>query len=131
MNKINLMPFKNSIRQATATATFLAITASALATNFTIEFFSSNPKIVELTIDSVDSKTGDFAGEAVGKHGEIWEVVGTFTNGKVEMEFSNIKSARRIIATGNVQKDGLIVGRAATDSGELMEWESADALKNT
>lgn len=131
MNKINLMPFKNSIRQATATATFLAITASALATNFTIEFFSSNPKIVELTIDSVDSKTGDFAGEAVSKYGEIWEVVGTLSGRKVEMEFNNIKGSKRIIATGEVQKDGLITGRAATDSGELMEWESLDALKKT
>jgi hypothetical protein len=130
MRKINLLPVKKSLAQAAVSATFLAFTVSALASNFTIEFFSSTPKIVDLTIDSVDTKTGDFSGEATGKPGELWEVVGTIVDGKVEMELSNLKSFKRIVASGEVQDDGIILGRAATDDGELMEWESSDAMKN-
>jgi len=129
MGKINLTPVKNSLATAAASATFLAFSVSLLATNFTIEFFSSNPKLVDLSIESLDVKTGDFSGEAVTQNGRgLWEVNGTMAGNKVEIEFSNLKDDKRIVATGEIQKDGTIAGRAATEDGELFEWEATDAL---
>lgn len=84
---------------------------------------------MDLTIESVDERTGDFSGEAIGQSAnELWEISGTLLNGKMEIEFNNLKTSKRILATGEVQKDGVILGRAATEEGELMEWEAADAL---
>lgn len=124
MKKIDLRPQVKS-------AIFLAFTVTALATNFTIEFFSINPSLVELTIDTVDVATGDFTGEAVGQRpGELWEVNGTMVGNKVEIEFSNLNTSKRILAAGRIDKDGVIIGKAATEEGELTEWEATDALVN-
>ncbi|OGM31656.1 hypothetical protein A2803_04475 [Candidatus Woesebacteria bacterium RIFCSPHIGHO2_01_FULL_44_21] len=124
MKKIDLRPQVKS-------ALFLAFTVTALATSFTIEFFTANPKLVELTIESVDKSTGDFSGEAMSQAGEVWEVAGTLVDNKVEIEFNNVTNSKRILAAGKIDKDGVILGRAATEEGELFEWETTDALMKT
>ena len=128
MKNIN---FKNSLKTAAVSASFLALTLPVLATNFTIEFFSisSNmPKLIDLSLDSINSKTGDFSGEAIGESHEMWEVAGTIVGNKVEIEFSSINADERIIASGEINEDGTIAGKAATEEGELYEWEATDAL---
>lgn len=62
---------------------------------------------------------------------EIWEINGTIMGNKVELEFNNLKDNSRIIATGQVSKDGTIAGNAANDSGELFEWEAEGAFVKT
>lgn len=122
---------KIDIRPQVKSAIFLAFTVTTLASTFTIEFFSSNPKLVELNIESVDSATGDFSGEAVGEgQDDLWEVTGTVVNDKVEMEFVSPRKGKRIVATGKIEKDGMILGQAASEDGEVFEWETTDALVN-
>jgi hypothetical protein len=143
MKKINLLPkvdgvkagVKNSFAKAAASATVLAIIGMPiLASNFTIELVSLSranmPKIIDLSLDTINTKTGDFAGEAVGEHSEIWEVNGTIAGNKVEIEFSGVNAGERIIASGEISEDGIILGKAATEDGELYEWEATDALAN-
>lgn len=131
MKKIDLLPVKKSLATAAASATFLAFSVvPALASNFTIEFYSSNQKSVDLSIDSIDKTTGDFTGSAVSDQNpeEIWEVTGTAIGNKVEIELMHASGTERIIATGTIQKDGGMEGRAASEAGELFEWEAIDAL---
>ncbi len=133
MKKINLLPVKKSLATAAASATFLAFSVvPALASNFTIEFYSLNQKTVALSIDSIDKTTGDFSGSAVNDENpdEIWEVTGTVSGNKVELELTHASGTKRIIATGTIQKDGVMEGRAASDAGELFEWEATDVLAN-
>ncbi len=123
MKKIDLRPQVKS-------ALFLAFTVTALAGSFTIEFFTANPRLMDLTIETVDRSTGNFSGEATGNPGELFEVAGTLKGDKVEIELTSLKGEERIVASGKIDKDGVISGRAATEAGELFEWETTDALVN-
>lgn len=134
--KIDLMPqvknVKNTIKTAAVSASFLALAIPTLAHSFTIEFFSTHsqmPKIIDLSLDSIDKTTGDFSGEAVSSDNphDIWEVTGTIVGDKVELELQNLNLASRIVASGEIKND-VIVGKAATEEGELLEWEATDAL---
>ena len=132
MKKIDLRPVKRTITSAAVSASFIALTLPTLAHSFTIEFFSSSvnmTRIVDLSLDSLDKRTGDFSGEAVSANNpnEVWEVTGTIVGNKVEIEFSNINASERIVASGKIEDD-LIAGKAATEDGELFEWEATDAL---
>lgn len=125
MRKIDL---KRTIVTAAAGATMFAFSALPLLSHsFTIEFFSNNPQLVDLSIESIDVKTGDFSGEAVSSNA-LWEVTGTVVGNKMELELINLKDEGRIVATGEINKDGTIIGKAASHEGELFEWEASDAL---
>lgn len=137
MNKINLLPkvknvkaeVKRSLATAAAGATIFAFSAVPLLSHsFTVEFFSTGSKVVDLSIESINKKTGDFTGEALGEDGDIWEVVGTVSGNKMEMEMTNLTEKGRIVASGEIQDDGSVAGKAATEDGELLEWEATDAL---
>ena len=132
MKRIN---FKRSLVTAAAGATFLAFsTVHSLSPSFTIELIPTSQfapaKLIGLNLDSIDSKTGDFSGEAINEQNrnEVWEVVGTVLGDKVEIEFTSLRAGERIVASGKVDKDGLIIGKAATEDGELFEWETQDAI---
>lgn len=128
MKKIDLRPkVSKAIVTAAAGATFLAFSVSALANSFTIEFFTTTTKIIDLSIESIDKKSGSFEGEATSKNG-LYEVAGIIKGDKVEIELVNTTGSERIILSGHIDKDGVITGRAASDAGELMEWETTDAL---
>lgn len=138
MKKINLLPtmhyvnsgVRRSIKNAAAGATFLAFSAVPLLSHsFTIEFFSTNPTVIDLSIESVNSTTGDFTGEALSEDGGVWEVVGTVAGNKMEFELNSLKDSARIVAIGEIYEDGSVQGKAATNDGELLEWEATDALK--
>ena len=141
MKKINLLPtvqgvksgVKKSFTKAATSTTILALLAvPLLASSFTIELVSlthSNlPQIIDLSLDSINKNTGDFAGEAIGEKSELWEVTGTAVGNKVEIEFTGINDGERIVASGEITEDGVILGKAANEDGELFEWEATDAL---
>ena len=144
MKKINFRPqVRKTLVSAAAGATFLAFSAIPtlagasssvwnLAQNFTIEMVSTStlamPKVVDLSIESVDPKTGDFSGEGVSADNpnQVWEVTGTVVGTKLELSLENVNSSYRIVATGKVDEDGVLSGRAADELGELYEWEATD-----
>lgn len=138
MKKISLRPqvkyVGETIKTAAVSASFLAIAIPTLAQSFTIEFFSnqtSPPRIVDLSLDSLDKTTGDFFGQAVSADNpsEVWEITGTILGNKVEIEFQNLNADGRIVASGEIKNDS-IIGKAATEDGQLMEWEATDALQS-
>lgn len=138
MKKINLRPrvkyVGETIKTAAVSASFIALALPTLAQSFTIEFFSTQsgfPRIVDLSLDSLDKTTGDFFGQAVSADNpsEVWEITGTILGNKVEIEFQNINASERIVATGEIENDS-IVGKAATEDGQLLEWEATDALRS-
>lgn len=143
MKKIDLRPqvkefkkgVKKTIQTAATGATIFTFSAITLAHTFSIEIVSvtnsiAMPKIVDVSINSIDPSTGDFTAEGVSvdNPNEVWEVAGTLVNGKVEIELEDINATKRIIASGKVSEDGTVSGRAADEDGELFEWEATDAL---
>jgi hypothetical protein len=129
MKKLNLKP-KVNVKKTIATA---AVGVSLLAF-FTIELVSTSrasfPRLLNISIEQMDIHTGLFTAEGVSadKPDQMWEVSGRVVGDKLEFEMSDINSSYRIIATGKVDKDGVIIGRAASEDGEAFEWEASDAL---
>ena len=123
---------KTTVVTAAASASLLAfLTLPA----FTIELInttvSTMPKVMNISVDNVDSETGDFTGEVfTDRSGEVWEVTGTVVGSKIEFELQNLVSSERIVATGSLSDDGQVEGIAADTRGSRYEWEATDGLAN-
>lgn len=109
-----------------------AIVLWSIAGTYTFEFIarSGSMKLVNIDIDSIDLKTGDFTAEArdENKSSRVWEVVGSVVGDKIELEFQNPLGEDRIVAVGSIDEDGNLAGRAANEEGEEFEWESTEGF---
>jgi len=120
---------KKGVKNTFASAALGAFLIWSLTGTYTLEFISmtssSLPKLVDIDIDSLDKKTGDFTAVARG-YSSLWEVAGTVDGQELEFEFTDPLSGERIVAVGKIDEDGTLTGKAANTNGEAFEWEATE-----